>query len=198
MCTHDAAVLHMKKTARFGNRWVAHILTLRTDMIIPLTYEHKAIDDKHLALIMEAVAFAWRPTLYVHGGQPYKAFRFDTFIKKVVKERIYLMPTIAVLMVFCVAVVCAGTYCARRSKENAERRAIQNQRAELLSDWGQPPDSQVSDIIEQDWSRRTSITSGELAVSSNQGFDGNERSKDVVRSTGQDTRKSLREALDMM
>ncbi|VDO80547.1 unnamed protein product [Haemonchus placei] len=59
-------------------------------------------------------------------------------------KKMHLLPVSAIAMIFCVAIVGAFTYVARRRKAGDEQRSLQNRRAEQLSDWGQSPEPRLA------------------------------------------------------
>uniref|UniRef100_A0A7I5E8E9 LysM domain-containing protein n=1 Tax=Haemonchus contortus TaxID=6289 RepID=A0A7I5E8E9_HAECO len=149
ICIPEIAALHLKK---LGSKWVGHILTPRSDMIIPLSYTNKEIDENHLTLILEAVTMAWAPILFTPKGERFKSFKF--FVKSI-QKKLHLLPVSAIAMIFCVAIVGAFTYVARRRKAGDEQRSLQNRRAEQLSDWGQSPEPRLA--LPDDEQKRESL-----------------------------------------
>ncbi|VDM51954.1 unnamed protein product [Angiostrongylus costaricensis] len=132
ICVNNAIMLHMKLL--FNEKWIAHIITPRSDLIVPLqTSKNLEPMSESFTVTMEAVAMAWGPVHFLQDKSKYKSL---SDIIKALKKKYVLIPTVVVLMVFCIALVASFGYLANRKKRAAVQKAMQNRKAQLLADWG--------------------------------------------------------------
>uniref|UniRef100_A0A0K0DQP4 Recep_L_domain domain-containing protein n=1 Tax=Angiostrongylus cantonensis TaxID=6313 RepID=A0A0K0DQP4_ANGCA len=132
ICVNNSVVLHMKLL--FNEKWIAHIITPRSDLIVPVeTGKNLEPMLESFTVAMEAMAMAWGP---VHILQDKSKYKSVSDIIKALKKKYVLIPTVVVLMVFCIALAASFGYLASHKKRVAVQKALQNRRAQLLADWG--------------------------------------------------------------
>ncbi|KAK6739200.1 hypothetical protein RB195_020953 [Necator americanus] len=130
MCRNDVVLLHMKQ---IDKKWLGHVITPRTDMIIPLVSEDGEPMFDSLMILMETVAMAWGPLYFTPDKSKYKSLKL---IEKAVKSKLVLVPSLAVCMVFLVGVVGVISFFAKRKKQKAEEKSLQKRKSFLLAEWG--------------------------------------------------------------
>ncbi|EYC16826.1 hypothetical protein Y032_0032g2514 [Ancylostoma ceylanicum] len=136
MCQNDVVLLHMKAIRK---KWLAHIITPRSDVIIPLGLEEggegtrPTIELDSLLMVMETVAMLWGPVYFTPDKSKYKSMQI---IVKALKSKLIIIPTLVVGMVFLVGVVGLISFYAKRKKETAEQKMLQKRKSLLLANWG--------------------------------------------------------------
>ncbi|RCN49335.1 hypothetical protein ANCCAN_04586 [Ancylostoma caninum] len=156
MCQDNVLLLHMKA---IGERWLAHIITPRSDVIIPLETEGGGAGGgttptwDSLRMAMEAVALLWGPVYFTPDKSRYKYLKFiiealkvssashaTLFLRKSclhhIQKKIVIIPTLVVGMVFLVGVVGLISFYAKRKKQKAEQKTLRKRKALLLAEWG--------------------------------------------------------------
>ncbi|KAL6736787.1 hypothetical protein Aduo_007099 [Ancylostoma duodenale] len=160
MCQDNVVLLHMKA---IGERWLAHIITPRSDVIIPLIADEvegggTIPTQKSLEMALEATALLWGPIYFTPDKSRYKSMRV---IVALLKNKLVIVPTLVVGMVFLVGVVGMISFYAKRKKQRAEQKSLQKRKSLLLAEWGnenyqgtpifnyeseQPTDTKVSNV----------------------------------------------------
>ncbi|WKX96413.1 hypothetical protein Q1695_012672 [Nippostrongylus brasiliensis] len=127
-CIRKASVLHVKL---IDDKWIGHILSPRTDLIVPLT---KDPIDTSVLLLLETLMMAWGFDRSSADKNKYKSLKA---VVDTVAQKKTIVPAVIVAMVVCIAFVGLLTFIAYRKKYRADQRAIRKRRSELLADWGQ-------------------------------------------------------------